>query len=60
MLQSQAKRLTHSRNPQDFFGYVIKEASFWAFMYMAGPLIAKALEKMQRKNTTNQLTLMQE
>ncbi len=39
------ERLTHSRNPQDFFGYVIKEGSFWAFMYLAGPMIAKALEK---------------
>jgi len=39
------ERLTHSRNPQDFFGYVIKEGSFWAFMYLAGPMISKALEK---------------
>ena len=39
------ERLSHSRNPQDFMGYVIKEGSFWAFMYFAGPLIAKALEK---------------
>lgn len=39
------ERLTHSRNPQDFFGYVIKEGSFWAFMYFAGPLLSKALEK---------------
>ena len=39
------ERLTHSKNPQDFFGYVIKEGSFWTFMYFAGPLIAKALEK---------------
>lgn len=39
------ERLTDSRNPQDFFGYVIKEGSFWAFMYGAGPLIEKALEK---------------
>ncbi len=39
------ERLTHSRNPQDFLGYVIKEGSFWMFMYFAGPLIAKALEK---------------
>lgn len=38
------ERLSHARNPQDFFGYVIKEGSFWAFMYFAGPLIAKALE----------------
>lgn len=39
------ERLTHARNPQDFFGYVIKEGSFWAFMYFAGPMISKALEK---------------
>ena len=39
------ERLSHSRNPQDFMGYVIKEGSFWLFMYLAGPMIAKALEK---------------
>lgn len=39
------ERLSHAKNPQDFFGYVIKEGSFWAFMYLAGPLISKALEK---------------
>lgn len=39
------ERLAHSRNPQDFLGYVIKEASFWAFMYFAGDMIANALEK---------------
>ncbi|MBP3820705.1 hypothetical protein J6G99_03570 [bacterium] len=43
------ERLTHSRNPQDFMGYVIKEGSFWAFMYFAGPMIAKALEKHSEK-----------
>ena len=39
------ERLAHSRNPQDFLGYVIKEGSFWAFMYFAGDMIANALEK---------------
>lgn len=43
------ERLSHSRNPQDFMGYVIKEGSFWAFMYLAGPMIAKALEKHSEK-----------
>ncbi|MBD5402450.1 hypothetical protein HDR58_06585 [bacterium] len=43
------ERLSHSKNPQDFFGYVVKEGSFWAFMYFAGPLIAKALEKVADK-----------
>ena len=39
------ERLSHSRNPQDFLGYVIKEGSFWLFMYGLGGKIAKALEK---------------
>ena len=39
------ERLTHARNPQDFLGYAIKEGSFWAFMYFAGPLISNAMEK---------------
>ena len=43
------ERLTHARNPQDFFGYAIKEGSFWAFMYLAGPMISKALEKQADK-----------
>lgn len=43
------ERLSHSRNPQDFMGYVIKEGSFWAFMYFAGPLLSKALEKHSEK-----------
>ncbi len=43
------ERLTHARNPQDFFGYAIKEGSFWAFMYLAGPMRSKALEKQADK-----------
>lgn len=39
------ERLSHAKNPQDFLNYVIKEGSFWAFMYFAGPMISKALEK---------------
>lgn len=39
------ERLSHAKNPQDFMNYVIKEGSFWAFMYFAGPMISKALEK---------------
>lgn len=44
------ERLAESRNPQDFMGYVIKEGGFWAFMYFAGPMIQKHLEKKARKN----------
>ncbi|MBR1424967.1 hypothetical protein IJ579_05340 [bacterium] len=43
------ERLTHARNPQDLTGYVIKEGSFWAFMYLAGPMISKALERHSEK-----------
>jgi len=39
-----SERLGHARNPQDFLGYVIKEGSFWLFMYFAGPMISKAME----------------
>lgn len=51
------ERLTHARNPQDFFGYVIKEGSFWAFMYLAGPMISKALEKNAEKNHKKSIDL---
>ncbi len=47
------ERLSHARNPQDFLGYVIKEGSFWIFMYFAGPLIAKAMEKSADKKGTS-------
>ena len=39
------ERLSHARNPQDFTGYVIKEGSFWLFMYGAGKWISDKLEK---------------
>lgn len=39
------ERLTQSRNKQDFMGYVVKEGSFWAFMYFAGQKIQDYLEK---------------
>lgn len=51
------ERLTHSRNPQDFLGYVIKEGSFWAFMYFAGPLISKALETSAEKKHNKSIDL---
>ena len=51
------ERLSHARNPQDFFGYVIKEGSFWAFMYFAGPLISKALELNAEKKHNKSIDL---
>ncbi|MBR1461574.1 hypothetical protein IJ596_08110 [bacterium] len=43
------ERFAHSRNAQDVMGYGIKEGSFWLFMYWAGSLISKALEKHTEK-----------
>lgn len=45
-----AERLSESRNPQDFLGYVVKEGAFWGLMYYAGDMIQnhfikKAAEK---------------
>ncbi len=47
------ERFTHAKNPQDFLGYVIKEGSFWAFMYFAGQWISDALEKSADKKGTS-------
>ncbi|HCB11584.1 MAG TPA: hypothetical protein DEO94_05555 [Cyanobacteria bacterium UBA11991] len=51
------ERLTHARNPQDFVGYTIKEGSFWLFMYLAGPMISKALEKHAEKKYSKSIDL---
>ena len=39
------ERLVMSETKQDFFGYLIKEGSFWGFMYFAGKRIQEYLEK---------------
>ncbi len=51
------ERLSHARNPQDFLGYVLKEGGFWLFMYFAGPMIAKALERNAEKNHNKSIDL---
>ena len=51
------ERFAHSRNPQDFMGYVIKEGSFWLFMYWAGALISNALEKHSEKKHNKSIDL---
>ena len=51
------ERLSHSRNPQDFMGYVIKEGSFWLFMYGAGQMISNALEKHVEKKYNKSIDL---
>ncbi len=43
------ERLKKSRNKQELTGYIIKEGSFWMFMYFAGGLIQKFLEKRTEK-----------
>lgn len=49
-----AERICESRNPQDMLGYVIKEGSFWAFMYFLGDKIQKHFEnKTEQKHGMN-------
>lgn len=52
-----AERLAESRNPQDFLGYVIKEGSFWAFMYFAGAHIQKYFENRAEKKHNKSINL---
>lgn len=52
-----AERLSSARNPQDFLGYLIKESSTWTFMYFAGPLITKYLEKHSEKAYNKSINL---
>ena len=52
-----ASRLQESRNPQDFMGYVIKEGSFWAFIYFAGKQIQELFEKKSEKQYNKSIDL---
>ena len=51
------ERFAHSRNPQDFGGYVIKEGFFWLFMYWASGLISNAMEKHAEKKHNKSIDL---
>ena len=44
-----AERFYESRNPQDLIGYIIKEGSFWAFMYFLGEKIQHYVENSTEK-----------
>jgi len=44
------ERFYHARSPQDFLGYVVKEGTFWIFMYFASQRIQKVLENKAMKN----------
>ena len=44
------ERFLHSRSPQDFLGYTVKEGTFWTFMYFASQKIQKVLENKALKN----------
>jgi len=52
-----AERLSESRNPQDFMGYVIKEGSFWAFMYIVGAKIQKHFENKSEQKHNKSIDL---
>lgn len=44
-----AERIFESRNLQDTIGYIVKEGSFWAFMYLLGGRIQKYVENSTEK-----------
>lgn len=52
-----AERLGESRNPQDLMGYVIKEGSFWFFMYFAQHKIQEFLENNAEKKKGTSIDL---
>ena len=52
-----ASRLGEARNPQDFMGYVIKEGSFWAFIYFAGKKIQKHFETKSEQKYNKSIDL---
>lgn len=52
-----AERLAESRNKQELLGYMIKEGSFWAFMYFASKPIQNFLEKRADKNTQKPVSI---
>lgn len=52
-----AERIFESRTPQDTVGYIVKEGSFWAFMYLLGEKIQKHFENSAEKNHDRNIQL---
>lgn len=52
-----AERIFESRTPQDTVGYIVKEGSFWAFMYLLGGKIQKHFENSAEKNHDRNIQL---
>jgi len=50
-------RLAESRSPQDFMGYVVKEGSFWMFMYFAGDKIQSFFENRAKSKHNKSIDL---
>ena len=52
-----ASRFSESRNPQDFMSYVIKEGSFWTFIYFAGKKIQEHFENKSEQKYNKSIDL---
>ncbi len=52
-----AERIFESRNAQDTIGYIVKEGSFWAFMYFLGEKIQRHFENSAEKNHDRNIQL---
>ena len=52
-----AERFTNSRSKQELYGYIIKEATFFAFMYLIGNEIQQTMENLAKKRHNKSIGL---
>ena len=51
------ERFKNSRSPQELYGYIIKEATFFTFMYLIGNQIQQTMETLAKKKHNKSITL---
>ena len=52
-----AERFTNSRSKQELYGYIIKEATFFTFMYLIGNQIQQTMETLAKKKHSKSIGL---
>ena len=52
-----AERFTNSRSKQELYGYIIKEATFFTFMYLIGGQIQQTMETLAKKKHNKSIGL---
>ena len=51
------ERFKNSRSPQELYGYIIKEATFFTFMYLIGGQIQQTMENLAKKKHNKSIGL---